>query len=372
MSSVQTPTKPSQAMSTPKPTDQGLVKAPKIVEGEIVTAAAYNQQVATWRAQGLNVLTPAAVLSTIPRDHTIVVNAVQINPDPAGGEVYQNPLFTRGQEVALSKTGLERIAQSAGISIDEIQRVDSGDVALVWTYRVYGHWIGFNGQRIDRVATKTLDLRDSSPEIKGFTANQIEQARRHGEAVCESKAINRLYRQYGLKQKFQRSELERPFIVMKLQWEPDMSNPVVAAIVTQLRAGATQLLYPQGMPGAVDPAKLLPHETPPELRPAGPARDVDDEDPPVNDASTGATPFEPDAPAVTKPAVYTVSGVFKKANGGFYLTTHETFDEPLHTPDEGIAKAAFAAKKASTPVTLDLQDTPQGRVILKLAPADEY
>jgi hypothetical protein len=279
MSSVTQPTqhRTGPPMSESVKETQALAK--RVVEGEIVDAPTFNAKVVEWQQQGFNVLTPAVSLSTIPRDHRIVVNKVVLNPNPAAGEVYQNDLFCKAGEVALSKTGLEKIAQCAGISIDDSKRVDTGTVPHVWSYRVAGHWIGFDGNRIDRVANKTIDFRDGSPDIKGFTANQIVQARRHGEAICESKALNRLYRQYGLKQKYTQRELtERPFIVLKLQWEPDMSNPIVAALVTQQRLGATNLMYPQALPSAVDPATTPTHLLPPELRPAGPAQEERDED----------------------------------------------------------------------------------------------
>jgi hypothetical protein len=344
-------------------TEQGLVPASRVVEGEIVSADAYNTQVAAWRESGLNVLTPAVALSSIPTDHKIIVSRVLINPNPAGGEVYQNPLFTKNGEVALAKPGLEKLAQCAGISIDEIERVDSRTVPHVWSYRVYGHWIGFDGSRIDRVATKSLDLRDGSPDIKGFTPNQVEQARRHGEAVCESKAINRLYRQYGLRQKYQQQELaERPFIVLKLQWEPDMTNPVVAALLTQMRAGATRLMFPEGLAGAIDPKGLPAHQVPPEMRPKGETKDVDDDEDETPQTST--TPQErsfddveaEDAAAQSKAKKaderLKVMGVTARGDD-YYVTVSN--GQTLHTKDKAIAKICNDARKADKGIDIDAE-----------------
>lgn len=357
--------KPDQvkSMNDQKPTDQGLVKS-RVIEGEIVDAFAYNTQVASWQTSGFSVLTPAASLSSLPRDHKVLVQKVQINPDPAGGEVYTNPLFTKNGEVALSKSGLEKVAQAAGITIDDIVRVDSRTVAHLYTYRVTGHWLGFDGNVIARIAHKTLDLRDGSADIKGFTANQVEQARRHGEAVCESKAINRLYRQYGLRQKYSQKELaERPFIVLKLQWEPDMTNPVVAAIVTQMKMGATTLLYPQGMPGGIDPATLPSHQVPPSLRASLPKHVEDDEDdPPVNQAATGkVSDFTDDEPAgdETKPVKVMHVGQ-NESKTDFYVTVEG--GSILHTKDRSVAKACAAAMKAGAPIVIETE----GQEILEL------
>lgn len=339
-------------MTESKP-EQGLAK--RVVEGEIVDASAYNTQVASWQTSGFSVLTPAASLSSLPRDHKVLVQKVQINPDPAGGEVYTNPLFTRQGEVALSKSGLEKVAQAAGITIDDIVRVDSRTVPHLYTYRVTGHWLGFDGNLIARIAHKTLDLRDGSPDIKGFTANQIEQARRHGEAVCESKAINRMYRQYGLRQKYQQRELaERPFIVLKLQWEPDMTNPVVAAIVTQMKLGATTLLYPHGMPGGIDPATLPSYQVPPSMRASLPKHVEDEEDdPPANQQPTGkVTDFTDDETAAGETAAVKVLHVGQNESKTDYYVTIEG-GVILHSKDRIVAKTCAAAMKAGQPIAID-------------------
>lgn len=374
MASIATPTREVKSMQQ----DTGLQRRDAIV-GEIVNAEAYNEHVASWQREGFAVLTPAIALSTIPRDHRIVVSRVQLNPDPAAGDVYQNPLFCGANEVALSKAGLEKIAQCAGVSIDDCERVDSRTVPFVWSYRVRGHWIAFDGQRIDRVATKTLDLRDGAADIKGFKPNQIDQARRHGEAVCESKAINRLYRQYGLKQKYTKAEIAaKPFIVLKLQWEPDMSNPVVAAMVTQLRSGATRLLYPQGMPGAVDPAGLPAHQVPPELRPASaPIEDPEDDVTPRQVSSSAA--MTPSAPATssspssgaealpTEPR-YVITSVQRHGKDGaarYFVRTDRTLDSLIEIGEELVA-AAKAARDGAYAVELELERTPDGPRIVEI------
>jgi hypothetical protein len=353
----------------PPRNEQGLAPV-RVVEGELVTAEAYNTQVAQWRADGFNVLTPSVALSTIPRDHRIVVSRVALNPNPAAGEVYQNSLFTKQGEVALSKVGLEKIAQCAGISIEKVVRVDSGTVPYLWSFQAYGWWIGFDGARIDRVKGRTLDLRDGSDALKGFSANQIAQARVHGEAVCESKAINRVYRSYGVKQKYLQAELDRPFIVCKLRYEPDMTNPIVAAIVTQIRMGATQLLFPQ----AIDLANVNPLQLPEHVRPsAGPPqadttdRDDDDDDTPVTVATQGAPTkgapaqiqdFDESAPAAAVDAdaheQVLVTHVGQNASRtDFWITLDD--GRVLHTSELTMAKACAAAQKSKTRIAVTIE-----------------
>jgi hypothetical protein len=261
---------------------------------------------------------------------------------------------------------IDRLAQCAGISINASRRVDSATVKYLWSYRVQGHWIGFDGNRLDRETNKTLDLRDGSEELKGMTADQIVQARRHGEAICESKANNRLCRQYGLKQKYTRTELARPFIVLKLQWVPDMSNPVVAALVTQMKLGATTLMYPQGMPSGVDPKTLPAHHVPPEIRPAGTVildDDDDDDDDDRQRSSAAAAPRDARVEPVsgsTDQRRYTITRIQKLANPGgapsFQLFTEQTGDQALHTEDQALIERAVLARNNGQAIHLTLRE----------------
>lgn len=353
-----TQTRPSHAA----PGDAGTTGlqrvAPAVVVGEIVSADEFNTQIAQWRKDGFNVLTPAIALGTIPRDHKIVVSRVSIDPNPNNGEVYQNTLFTKQGEVAISKVGLEKMAQSAGISIDRIERVDSGTVPYLWSYRAYGWWLGFDGSRIDRTKVRTLDLRDGSDALKGFTANQIAQARIHGESVCESKAVNRLYRTYGIKQKYYQAELERPFIVCKLRWDPDMTNPMVAAIVTQVRMGATSLIFPQSM--QIDLSTVNPLQLPESARPRTPPppEDLKDETDRDEDDTIDARerPFE-DTPPPAEARKPTDPGLkvtqISQKGADFYITVEN--GQKLHTLDRAVASACNKARIDGVAVVFDVE-----------------
>lgn len=343
----------------------GLQRATPVVEGEIVTADEYNASISVWQKDGFNILTPAVALGTIPKDHRIVVSRVSIDPNPAHGEVYQNTLFTKNGEVAISKVGLEKLAQCAGINIERIERLDSGTVPFFWEYQAYGWWLGFDGTIIQRTKGRQLDLRDGSKALKGFTDNQIDQARIHGPAVCESKAINRLYRTYGIKQKYFQAELARPFIVCKMRYEPDMSNPLTNAIVNQLRMGATKLLFPMAIDvSMVDPLKLPEHARP---RTAPPAADMTDEDDP-EPAKRAAPPLagqafgeEPPAPAAAAPrdaALLKVLSVTHDGAGGFLVEVEN--GQKLHTADRAVALACETARKAGTALAFDVEKRPNG------------
>jgi hypothetical protein len=334
----------------------GLATTTRVVEGEIVTAESFNTRVAAWRAEGFNVLTPAISLSSIPAHHKIGVNRVLINPDPAAKEVYQDNLFARGNDVALTKVGLEKVAQCAGISLDEIKRLDSGHVPHFYEYRVYGHWFTFDGARVDRTASKVYDLTDGSLQTKGFSAARLDMARVHAQAGAESRAINRLYRQYGLRQTYTKDELLRPFIVLKLMFDPDLSNPLIAAIWMQIKMGADKLMFPNMPP--IEIGNINPLQLPLSARPAGEPQDVDAPAPGVVVHGAGEL-FEGDPAATGRPApplpekALLVVSVTHDGAGGFNVAVEN--GKTLHTTERPIAQGCLDAQKAGTRLLFDIE-----------------
>ena len=327
---------------------------------EITTPAQYESHLRIWQSEHAHILSPAVSFSDLPPQSALVASKIKLNPDVNGGDVYQDNFFLKGQDVAIAKIGLSKIAQCAGISV-ETERMDSRTVPSYWEVRATAKWIGFDGTPQSCQGTVEYDLRDGSARLKGFTASQIEQARKHGLAGAESRAINRAIRQFGVKQKYTKSELEKPFVVVRVVFRPDMSDPVQRAIVTQQRMQGTTALYPHG--GTPLPPPDVPFvegETIPE-RTAAPV------------ATSTAQPKTAAAEIETLPAPetvkrYTITRVAKQAQDGqtrFFICTDLTLDSLLEAP-EPIAMAAAEAKKGGRQVELDLERTDQGMRVLEL------
>lgn len=361
------------ATTTDQRPEMGLQKVTG-TGGVITTPAEYERSVQVWLDEKAHVLCPAVSFSGLPAQHALVASKIKLNPDPAGGDVYQDNIFIKGREVAIAKIGLSKIAQCAGISVDT-KRMDDRSVPFLWEIKATATWIGFDGTPQSCNGTVEYDLRDGSPRLKGFTANQIEQARKHGLAGAETRAINRAIRQFGIKQKYTQEELAKPFVVVRVTFQPDMSDPVQRAVVTQQRLAGTSAMYAQALPPAAPPEPIdgevvsstpAPVKATPAATSSTPATSTAssadfDELPP---AEGTATKTEPDPR-------YTITRVGKQTqpdgSAKYFVSTDRTLDSLLEA-SETIALAAAAAKRDGSLVELTLERTDKGVTVLELRP----
>ncbi len=223
----------------------------------ITTPAEYQQSLSRWNAERYNVLTPFTNVSGLAAQHGIIASKVQINPDPAAGDVYTGTPFVKGENVALAKRGLRKIAECAGISIRTV-RVDTRTIRNYWEFKAVATYRGVDGSVVTREASADFDLRDGSERIRGFSVNQISQARVTGLRGAESRAINAVIRECGcgLPHTYTKAELARPFVVVRVMFIPDMSNPEVAKLVAAQALQGTSALYAQTAAAAL-PAPVL-------------------------------------------------------------------------------------------------------------------
>lgn len=341
---------------------------------EITTPAEYEQSLRTWQAEHAHILTPAVSFSDLPPQSALVASKICLNPDPkSGGDVYQDGLFIKGEDVAIAKVGLSKIAQCAGISVDT-ERTDSRTVQFFWEVKATATWVGFDGTPQRCTGTVEYDLRDGSPRLKGFSAAQIDQARKFGLAGAETRAINRAIRQFGVKQKYTKTEIQKPFVVVRVVFRPDMNDPVQRAIVTQQRMAGTTALYPHAGGGtALPPPVEEPRATVIDGHVVSDAKPVSPTPAPVT-AKAATTAIDEMPSAAAGPVRYTVTKVLKqKQEDGsfrFFLQTEQTIDSLLET-NEPIAIAAAAAKKASRAVELDLEKTSTGTQVIELREVSE-
>jgi hypothetical protein len=323
-----------------------------------------------WQAGGFNLLCPFAGFSALAPQHGLVASVVKIDPNPEHGEVYLDPLFCREGEVAIGKVGLSKIAQAAGISI--VTEWLPASEPYLWRFRATGLWRGITGEAQVVTEHAEYDLRDGSPITRNWKPNQIQSARAHGLRHCEARAVNAVIRQFGVKQKYQVSELAKPFLVVRVMFLPDLTDPETRRIVTQQALGATALLYPPpAVPtlapreeAVVEPA-ALPRETPrAEVAPASASSRASQIDHPA--ASMGA-----EAEEVAEP-VLTVRDVRRKVGttqGRQWVRSVITFSDGREavTFDTRVAEAAQAARDAGLPVRARLVPNERYPDLLDLA-----
>lgn len=233
-------------------TDTALATRPKTPD-VITTREEFSESLAFWREQQFHVLSPFTNVSGLAQQHGIIASLVKIDSDPNGlaGEVYGGLPFLKGkrgdmsEEVALSKIGLRKIAECAGISVTTM-RTDPRTIPHYWEFKAIAQYKGIDGGLVTREATAEWDLRDGSERLKGWTSNQTTEGRKNGLRNCETRAINAAIRECGcgIKQKFSRAELQKPFIVLRVMFQPDMSDPLTRRLITEQALRGTSALYP--------------------------------------------------------------------------------------------------------------------------------
>ncbi len=314
------------ALATTTPTQAGI----------ITTAQAFKGSLENWRQHQFHVLTPAAAFTALPPQWGLLPVKVEINIDEAFGEVYQDKLFCKADEVCLTKNGLSKIAQAVGMSITT-ERTDPRTIANYWEVRATARFIGLDGTPQQLQATEELDLRDGterSQKVMGRDnkVGALVAARAKGLRNCEARAINAVIRLYGLKQKYTRDELRKPFMAVRMLFQPDMNNPTQAAIATQQALGGVSMLYPS------TPLASLPPAQPEVLDVIGQVADSHAHQ------GTHAKAQEPAAPAPRK-----VDAVEIDLESGVHAITFEGGANVL-TDQLDVAKAAQTAKKAGAGV----------------------
>lgn len=358
-------------MDTP---ETGLVRAGS--RALITSQSEYERQLQVWQKEDVHALCPMIDFGALPEQFVLVPAKVQINPDINAGEVYKAH-FCKPGEVALTTMGLQKIASCAGISLDT-QRTDPRTIPLYWEFKAMASWTGFDGATQRRAATKEWDLRNGSEQLKGFTANQISEARKHGSRNAETRAINAVIRQLGIKQKYTVDELRKPFGLVRVVYQPNMSDPVQRAIVTQQAIGGGAAFYGPPALGAgqgpvIEGQLADAHEEPA----AAAASDRSTVETPAASAASPTSDFEEIAPAPTSAPEATryriVKAAFQKREaeqlGPLYFFTTEPAGVFV-TENAGIAREGAEAKKADALVEIDAEARGDERWIVELRRVD--
>ena len=238
----------------------------------ITSPQALADRIREWR-EVAHVLTPAVQISGIAQQYAVAVSVVVLDTTVdrrgIGPEVYSLgdddkgvPWLSKG-EAAIAKVGLLKISQAAGVTWDPryCGRTDDRKERYYWEYKAVGTYIDFTGTPQTIQATFELDLRDGSPALKGFTPAQIDATRRVGLRICESKAMNAAIRELGIRQKYRKADLEKPFVVFRVMYVPDLKDPMQRQLYAERGLGATNLLYPGSRAGA---AALPDIDVPPQ------------------------------------------------------------------------------------------------------------
>lgn len=298
----------------------------------IMDPAQLHKQILAWQAEGCHVLTPATRIQRFAPNWGASVSHVvldsTVNDNGRGTDVYFDPSTMKKDlgERGISKIGLDKIIRCAGISWDPnlSARVDPRTAIHLWEFRAVGVGLDFDGMPFTITGTREIDLRDGSAQIGGWSPElwqaEIEKAKRerrelksingwsdrrvlaaraHGLQLCETKAKDRAGRTLGLSHIYTVKQLQKPFIVVKATYMPDMNDAETRSMVTEQALRGTRAMFaPQVTRATVLDITPREYREPPRALPAAREPDTTRED--IARAETREPiPFRP--PAVSAP-----------------------------------------------------------------------
>lgn len=321
-----------------------------------------------------NVCFPVMKPDIIPPMYAVALRPVSIDGrlkddgKPASSDVY---LDTAKKKYGLTKIALDKIAAAAGLSWHPAYtgRVDDNSDPLFRTYRACGVVTNLDGTPRLITAHKTLDLRDGAPH--GMTTDQLREARKHIDALCESKAMNRVIRKYAfIKGLYERDELKRPFIIAALVFtgetdDPELKREVVKAMVQRATGANANLFGPAANAGGLI-EDLGQRSTPP---PVGLAHDSDDDDDDRAGESSSSADPDPNAPRRFIAKVANVSSQSSPPESKRRWTLHTIeFDDGTQatTFHKTPANAASDAYENDHPVAVEVKQGEFGLEIVTL------
>jgi hypothetical protein len=219
-----------------------------------------------------NVLVPTATLQEISPFHKPVLEIVNINPDPKGGDVYE--VVSGSGNYSMTAASLSKISFAAGLiwNAKGCQRTDDGSKPKEVSYRMEAVVRKEDGTYMPLNAEYLIDLDVINEEISNsyeaksqaimkdpknrwkesdrvaYVERSIKrdmlQKRKFRLQLAQTGAMGRVVKKIlGLKSTYTKEELQRPFVVPKIVFSPDVSDPKVREMLLKQGLDATNLLF---------------------------------------------------------------------------------------------------------------------------------
>lgn len=258
-----------------------------------------------------NLLLPAIpVNASLAYGHQPKLSLTKIDPNPSNGEVYKVGSKKEGNgwvdTFALAKPALDKIGTSAGIQF-QTQRLDDGRNRRLAGFKCLSAMKNESGQVIVKTYQKWINMDDVEDESRaqrkknrkaGQTDEQLEtelqremsQYQKHLAARCETGAILRAIRgQLGIRSQWTANELAKPFVMMRIDFQPDASDPDVKRFLLEQGSKATAVLFSQPLPAPERPADEtrahVVHDDDDEVPAGGPGEPLEQTDLPLHEES---------------------------------------------------------------------------------------
>jgi len=229
-------------------------------------------EIEKYKKEGANLLMPTTNITQVSPWHQMSVTEVKVDPNPDNGEVFpvesKSIITDRGTEYVkqfcLSKVALMKIAQAAGIVWNH---TECRPITVSKDYVLYsavgairlpaGNWQIIPAKKeidltviYDEILDRNLKtaLKNNKSEkdkykLEGMspmewaemkTRSAMIQWRKHKLARAETGAMERVIRAaLSMKQAYTLEELSKPFVVPRIDFSPDYSDPNVQRLLLQ-------------------------------------------------------------------------------------------------------------------------------------------
>ena len=206
--------------------------------------------------QNFNII-GAMSLSAVPAGFALDFKMVSFNGTftedqekaKSNGDFY----IVQGGNLAFTKSSLNKLQDLGAVSwiSAECGRVDNGMDPHYCMYRAVGRVLNTDGRIKTIMGEKEVDLREGSDQLfkiyqkkkERMTEEQIYSLRYHILAHAETKAKLRALREHFGIRSYTRQEALKPFVLVVLVPQLDMSNPEVAKMVAANALGIVDQVY---------------------------------------------------------------------------------------------------------------------------------
>ncbi len=256
-------------------------------------------------AAGENLLMPTDSLGNVPAMHKVSVERIKLSPDPQDKDVYvqqgKDDDTPDKKRYALTKDGLLKLSSCAGVQwdYDHSGRIDKHETPDYISWRIVGAIQRLDGSWLPLQGAYDLDfdvIEEQILEQKKATAakwwtnakwykelgKEGQQAyiqkkaredlllvKRHKVARCETGAMLRAIRGLlNIKGTYSYSELQKPFVIARLVFQPDYADPIIKAQAVALAFKAMQGVYGISAP-SFPQARQIPQNLPIDLEENG-------------------------------------------------------------------------------------------------------
>lgn len=248
------------ARTTPAPTTTALAAAPALPTGLIHSPEQLTEQLTRLQTH-YHVLSPAIAVADMAAGYGANLALVKIDPnvtiDQAGNGQGADCYFSKSMHKepnkrSLNKQGIVKIGQASGVQWDPrlCRRTDDGSQRNYWAWTYVGYVRTHDGQVLTISGSRELDLRDGAAEAVQMQGGQLPKARAMGNELCETKAMLRALRVLGIRPSYTVEELQKPFLIVRFSFSPDMNDPEIKKLVTDRAMAGIGQLYTPPMPTA--------------------------------------------------------------------------------------------------------------------------